>query len=111
MPFVVSKVKISLINYPSYNTLGYVNRTDRSNFTAASNNYYNSGDSFDLNVNSNVNLTHGKGSAALLFSAYDYAFKLFPGYLSFGLNVTLSGGGGSMNFILREIQLNIIAYR
>lgn len=112
MPFAVSRVKISLVSYPSYSQFGWVNRTDRTSYTAASNNYYNQGDSFEMTVNSKVDLTKGTANGSTFqYSEYKYAFKLFPGYLSFGLDLIKGDAGGAMSFILREIVLNIIAYR
>lgn len=112
MPFAVSKVKISLISYPSYSSFGYLNRDDRSGFTQveSSKSYYSQGSTFDISVNSTVVLM--EGTTIYMWSQYKYILKLFPGYLMFGFDVTRNTSSGSLaRFVLRDIDLNIIAYR
>lgn len=112
MPFEVSKIKISLIDYPSYSSFGWLNRDDRNSFTAitSANSFYTQGDSIELLVNSSVNLMKASPSS-YQWSQFYYAFKLYPGYLSFGVDATKGTGSGVVKVVLRKIQLNIIAYK
>ena len=112
MPFAVSKVKISLTSYPSYSLFGYLNRDDRSGFVKveSSKSYYSQGSTFDISVNSTVVLM--EGTTTDMWSQYKYILKLFPGYLMFGFDVTRNTSSGALvRFVLRDIDLNIIAYR
>ena len=111
MPFQVSKVNISFAKYPSYDQFGYLNRADRSKYTAitSSNNMYNQGDSVTINVNNSITLMKAPNTS--LQYNFEYILKLFPGYLAFGISSTLSSNTGTIKVILRDITLNIIAYR
>lgn len=111
MPFQVSKATVSFVSYPSYSQFGYLNRSDRSSFTAitSANNSYNEGDSATINVNNSITLM--KAPNTYLKYNFEYKLKLFPGYLAFGIYSTESNNSGVIEVVLRDIILNIIAYR
>lgn len=112
MPFEVSRIKISLTSYPSYSEFGWLNRDDRNSFTSitSGNSYYTQGDSFDISANSMVVLM--KGTTSYKWSTYKYVLKLFPGYLLYGGDMIRNTSSTSaVQLVMREIGLNIIAYR
>lgn len=110
MPFEVSKATVSFASYPSYSQFGYLNRVDRTTTYAitSANNLYNQGDSVTINVNDSITLMKAPNTG--YGYNFEYMLKLFPGYLAFGISSTASSSG-STYVILRDITLNIIAYK
>ena len=53
-----------------------------------------------------------EGTTTLMWSKYKYILKLFPGYLMYGGDMVRNTSSNSLvRLVMREIGLNIIAYR
>ena len=113
MPFSVSKIKLSFAILASYSKYGWLNRDDlamRYFFSSAN---YSQGDSVNMTVGQQITLMKAD-TTGYYYEPVSHVFKLYQGYLSYGIDATRSANDnnfGTIELNFNAMTLNIIAYR
>lgn len=112
MPFSVSKIKLSFVTLASYSKYGWLNRDDREMKMFFSSANYSQGSSVNMTVGQQMVLMKAD-STSYYFEPVSHVFKLYQGYLSYGIDAvrSSSGTGSIIKLNFNEMVLNIIAYR
>lgn len=112
MPFSVSKIKLSFAKLAAASKYGWYNRSDRNLSGTFSSQNYTQGTSVDMAVNNQITLMKAN-TTYLYYEPISHVFKLYQGYLSYGIDATKSANdnSGVINLNFNEMVLNIIAYR